>query len=1005
MLKLVRIKKDYTVADTTVHALKGVDLEFRRSEFVSILGPSGCGKTTLLNIIGGLDHYTSGDLIIRGKSTKSYTDGDWDAYRNHRIGFIFQSYNLIPHQTVLSNVELALTIAGLSAAERKKRAKEALVRVGLKDHLDKHPNQLSGGQMQRVAIARALVNDPEILLADEPTGALDTKTSVQIMELIKEIAGERLVIMVTHNPELAYQYSTRIVRLLDGNVVEDSNPYDSKMEREELSARFAKKGYSQKQIDDYFVRKSRDEEGKSNRTNMSFSTSLALSAKNLWSKKGRTGVTAVAGSIGIIGVCLVLAISSGVHSYIDTMENDMLSGYPVSVTQSAVDYASLMTMGMETRPDIAQLDDKVYVDSLLGTLGKYISTATKTNTITPEYVQYLENMPKEYYRVIQYDYGFALVNNLFTDFKVTSSRVNKNPDSLEYANGGNMSVGAIRSAYASVLSQVEEYATWSSMISSVSTFTEVPDNPDYILSQYDVLAVDEGGKVVTGGISSETVKSLLADKQTLVMVLSDGRIDDLTLGQYGYLTEDEFLDYAFKGVGVDGYENITLKGENGLPYSTFVGDEGKKFVYYPNDTVYTDLGRSKQFNSTMFLTQLMASDLSEAQKMRAFMVMAQYADTLDVENPESFVNTYFADAGGFDDASRALLCTMIRNSVAASSYVANPYSGGYSYTAGGVTSRLPAFDENEGLELGVKVILQKKEDVSYGCLSSGFYYTNAFTKYILETEKDSAIVQALREDGNEITQVPYSFTYAYWADGEYIAATGSDGVSSSSSSLVGAYMNAMNGTSEKIGPSLFGGSDLPSSIYIYPVDFNTKDGVTDYMDEWNTMCERGDTYAGLKLDESRQITYTDSVGLIIGMVNTMIDIVTYGLIAFTSISLVVSSVMIGVITYVSVVERTKEIGVLRSLGARKKDVRNLFNAETFIIGLLAGLFGVGLTYLFSIPINLIIGSLSGIYTIASLPLWQGGIMVCISFLLTMIAGVVPANAAARKDPVIALRTE
>ena len=428
MLKLVNIKKDYIVADSTVHALRGVSLEFRRNEFVSVLGPSGCGKTTLLNIIGGLDHYTDGDLIIREKSTKSYKDGDWDSYRNHRIGFVFQSYNLIPHQTILGNVELALTIGGMSASERKKKAAQALKRVGLGSQLKKYPNQLSGGQMQRVAIARALVNDPEILLADEPTGALDTHTSVQIMELIKEVARDKLVIMVTHNPDLAMQYSTRIVRLLDGRVVEDSNPYNAAQERAAMAGRLRAAGYSEKQIGQYLAAKSRDAAGKERKTNMSFATSLALSAKNLWSKKGRTAVTAYAGSIGIIGVCLVLALSAGIRGYIVSMQDDMLSGNPIAIRETGYNIDALTDAmnELDGKETVEHADDGlVYIDSYvksLAEMGQDMASMLVNNNITAEYVDYVRSMPEEYYAAMTVDYGIDVLHSIYTDFTYTDEQ-------------------------------------------------------------------------------------------------------------------------------------------------------------------------------------------------------------------------------------------------------------------------------------------------------------------------------------------------------------------------------------------------------------------------------------------------------------------------------------------------------------------------------------------------------------------------------------------------------
>ncbi|MDE7329741.1 MAG: ABC transporter ATP-binding protein, partial [Clostridia bacterium] len=525
MLELKDIKKDYKVAGGVVQALKGVSIKFRKNEFVSILGASGCGKTTLLNIIGGLDQYTSGDLIIEGKSTKEYGDGDWDTYRNHSIGFIFQSYHLIPHQTILQNVELALLIAGVDKEERRRRAVEALEKVGLGDKLHVRPNQLSGGQAQRVAIARALINDPEIVLADEPTGALDSKTSVQIMELLKEISKDRLVIMVTHNPELADEYSTRIIRLLDGEVTADSMPYDGEEEQASDMGGGAEE-----------VKKTN--KGKKKKTSMSPLMAFSLSLKNLLSKRKRTAMVSVAGSIGIIGVSMVLAISSGVQSYIASMENDMLSGFPLSVTESSVDYAALMDVAASagTKPDITRLEDKVYIDSLIETL-MGMGDVMKTNVITPAYIDYVEKMPSTYYNALQYDYGFEPAHNIYTNFRLDGEDA-----------GEEVSVTGIRTMYTAVLGEVgkkdgnEKYTQFSQIIPSVTTFEEMPDNYGYILSQYDILAtnIDKTQSELT----ESEFKELFESRDSIIMVVNDNATSDLVLGQFGYFTQEEFLAFA-----------------------------------------------------------------------------------------------------------------------------------------------------------------------------------------------------------------------------------------------------------------------------------------------------------------------------------------------------------------------------------------------------------------------------------------------------------------------------
>ncbi len=874
MLQLKDIKKDYKTAGTVVHALKGVSLEFRRNEFVSVLGASGCGKTTLLNIIGGLDHYTSGDLVIRGVSTKHYTDRDWDVYRNHRIGFVFQSYNLIPHQTVLGNVELALTISGCSKAERRKRAEEALKRVGLGEQMNKLPNQLSGGQMQRVAIARALVNNPEILLADEPTGALDSTTSVQIMDLIREIAGERLVIMVTHNPELAEKYSTRIVRLQDGLVVSDSNPYDSTAERKELEKKLKEKGITPAQVRAW--KKKKEENGReAEKAAMSVGTSLGLSARNLRAKKGRTVITSVAGSIGIISVCLVLALSNGFQSYIRKTEEDMLSYYPLQVTETSLDLTSVMS-GMASsgeRPDLSELDNKVYVNSFLTRIAKGM---TVTNDISQAYLDYIESMDESLWYAIQYDYGETLSDNLFTGV-VTGTEAENSVTRY-------MSLNTLKEFYIQELNTyASEYAELAYLVDYLgAVVNKMPGTADfsderyaeYISSQYDVIA----GEFPDG-------------ENEAVLVIGGGNdATDLLLAQLGLLEEYKFLSLFEQGEN-DSDEYMTIDFDDIV---------GKQYTLFFNDSVYS-------------------------------------------END----------------------------------------SGLYPFTYNGEKTSLSA--GGDGIEITVSGILRLKDGLSYGCLSNGLNLTEKTVESYIAGNMQSKIVQWMTDPQNAIS---YGDMVIYRSPAEYLndyyyhyqdEATG-----------LGGYLT----TDQSRAVRAVGGDNMPNSISIYPTDFETKEQILAYLDAWNESHE-----------ENEQVVYTDTVGTMMSLVQTMLNAVTYVLVAFTAISLVVSSVMIGIITYVSVVERTKEIGVLRSLGARKRDIRTLFNAETFLIGLFAGAIGVGGTYLLSVPINLLLGHLTGISTLAALPVWQGLVMMCVSIALTLISGLVPAQAAAKKDPVIALRTE
>lgn len=884
MLQLIKITKDYKVADGYVHALKGIDITFRDNEFVSVLGPSGCGKTTLLNIIGGLDHYTDGDLFIEGISTKKFNDRDWDTYRNHRIGFIFQSYNLIPHQSILENVELALTIAGIGKEERIKRAKDALDKVGLKDQYHKKPNQLSGGQCQRVAIARALVNEPEILLADEPTGALDTKTSVQIMELIKDIAKERLVIMVTHNPELAEKYSTRIVRLLDGNIISDSNPY---------------------QIQEIVeIKKSENEKN----SKLSFWTAFRLSARNLRSKFKRTLMVCIAGSIGIVGVASVLSVSTGVQNYIHDMEDDMLSGNPITIDEETMNLSAMLSgASMFEKTDALQhavSDGKINVDSLVEYLisrSDAMNSFMVNNNITEEYVQFVSQMPEEYYSAMATYFGIDVTNNFYTD--------------VHFANNltQTMSLSAIKQVYTSMLEKTD-YAEYASLITSLSdTFIQSPGNEEFILSQYDIISDPNTSKIAQEA------------NEIMIVVDDESSLTDLLLTQLGYYTQEEFFNIIYKASGSDLYDPSLDKDQ--FDYDELLG---KKFTYYPNDTVY------------------------EKNEM-----------------PLAATNPF--DYNAYEDSSW-----------------------------------------NNGLTFTITAILRPKENISYGCLQSGLYYTPSLTKKILTDSLSSEIVTYLIENEKEGfnsmnyngTDIGITYKYSYFFEGtQYDNVTGYVGTMSQLNFLMGTATGQTMPSYYTLSLREVGGINSPSSIRIYPKDFTYKDEVTNYLSTWNS---DEDLLVGDKLltaDERDEIIYTDNLSIIISMINNMISIVTSALVAFTALSLVVSTVMIAIITYVSVIERVKEIGVIRSLGGRKKDVARLFNAETFIIGGIAGIIGIAVTYLISLIINLIVGSLSGIYTLATLPIHIALIMIVISILLTSISGLIPASLAAKKDPVDALRSE
>lgn len=881
MLKLKNVNKIYIMPNFEVRALDQFSVTFRQNEFVSVLGPSGSGKTTLLNIVGGLDQYTSGDLMINGKSTKTFKEREWDVYRNHRVGFVFQSYNLIPHQTVLSNVELALTIAGLNKEERVKKAKLALDRVGLHDQYYKKPNQLSGGQSQRVAIARALVNDPEILLADEPTGALDTKTSTQILDLIKEIASDRLVIMVTHNAVLAEKYSTRIINLLDGKLINDSNPItEEELKKKEEPFRTTKK-----------------EQAK-----MTWWTTFKLSLQNLFSKAKRTILTSIASSIGIIGISLVLSLSYGVKSYIHNMQEDMLSGNPITVESNTLDLDKMMdSMGRTEQVKFVKDEGLVNVRKLIEQLAKRASDTQSMfieNNITAEYIDYVNGLPPEDVAAIIYDYELDLKPNLYFDFSETADG---DPTS--------MSLTTIINIYTSILKESEGTRSFANMISNFTNIAKkAPESEEYILSQYDILA----GRYAT-------------EKDEVMLVLSDDRsLTDLLLAQLGYYSQEEFLNLIYKEIDDPDYNpNLAIKEQ--FSYQDLMD---KTFMWYANDSIYK-------------LPPVMLQDNAK--------------------------------------------------------FIYEPYAENITNTDGAV-------------ELKIVGILEPNENIMYGSLRSGFYYTEQLSQHILENSEQSLIVQEMTNANlSSYTNIPSEegkmnaviFFYDYTFRGVTKTVPGFVGNVSMLSNLLGTIGSSSGGGPEEL-PMIYaltkrdlGGETLPSKISIYPIDLEHKDNVIQYLNAWND--QEG-------LDDEDGITLTDPLSIIFAMINNMINVITIALIGFTTLALLVSSVMIAIITYVSVVERVKEIGVIRSLGGRKRDVSNLFVAETVIIGFTSGLVAVMFTYFASFIINLIVRPEIG-FNIAIFPIHYAIIMLGISILLTLISGLIPSRSAAKKDPVVALRTE
>lgn len=823
MLELKKITKIYQTGEFKQKALDNITVNFRNNEFVSILGPSGSGKTTLLNIIGGLDNYSTGDLIINEMSTKKFKDSDWDTFRNHRVGFVFQNYNLITHQTILSNVELALTLSGVNKEERQKKAIEALTKVGLKNHINKKPNQLSGGQMQRVAIARALVNDPKILLADEPTGALDTDTSKEIMQLLKEISTNKLVIMVTHNQELASVYSTRIISIKDGKITNDTDKYDGKKNTKQ----------------DEEIRKL-----KTKKTSMSFKTALGLSLNNLLTKKGRTILTAFAGSIGIIGISLILSLSTGVNNYITRVQEDTLTSYPLTIEQATADMSSMILEFSNQKNREEHTDNKIHSNNIMTTLVETMASEIKTNNLQ-EFKEYLETNPdnlSDYINDIKYTYDLDL--QIYS--KDTTNITKLNPSTVFSSFG---------------FTNQESMLTQSSstMISNkINVFSELSNNKTLIESTYDVL-----------------IGRLPESKEEVVLIVDNyGEISDYTLYAIGLKDQQELTDMTLK----------IMKGEK---------------LDTPQETTYT------------------------------------YDEIINTEFKLILSTDYYQKQGN--------------------NWIDKSTDNEY----------MKSVIDN-GLTLKIVGII-KPNDESTIQTSGEIGYTEDLTEYVITKTRDSEIAK------------------------EQINNTQKNIITNTNFTQLNTYDSALKN---------LGIVDLenPSSINIYPKDFKSKDKIIEVIDNYNDIQENNSNSESV-------ISYTDYVGILMSSITTIVDVISYVLIAFVSISLIVSSIMIGVITYISVLERTKEIGILRAIGARKKDISRVFNAETFIVGLIAGLLGIGITLLLNIPINIIIESLSGIKHVATLPLVGAIVLVLISVLLTVIAGLIPSRYASKKDPVVALRSE
>ena len=865
MLELKQITKAYVMGDTKVQALQGVDIAFRKCEFAAILGPSGCGKTTLLNIIGGLDQYTQGDLVINGRSTKSYKDHDWDTYRNHSVGFVFQTYNLIPHQTVLKNVELALTLSGVSKSDRRRRAKEALERVGLGDQLKKKPNQMSGGQMQRVAIARALVNDPDILLADEPTGALDSETSVQVMEILKDISKEKLVIMVTHNPELADAYATRIVKLLDGKVVSDSDPYTGEMQEHKQT-------------------------GKQKKPSMSFMTALSLSLNNLMTKKGRTILTAFAGSIGIIGIALILALSSGVNAYIERVERDTLSSYPLMIEKQTVDMTGVMAaMAGAAEGSGEHEDGRVYSGQMMTRFMSGLMSEVKENDLRglKAYLEKEETGLDQYVSGVRYEYATPLlVYRILEDGRPMQVNPSTTFDAAGF--GDMMQMSASSDIMSSSMRQMD-------------AFQPLIDNDEMLKSQYDVLA----GRFPK------------AYDEVVVIVNSRNEISDFTLYSLGLRDQGE----------IEGMMARLLQGETVDPVAmSFSYDEIMDLEFYLMSNTAFYQKKDGQWQDMRTDDAFVLQQIEKAPKIRVVGILRPAEDA-----------------------------------------VATSVSGGIGYRPELMHYLLDQVNESEIVQ---EQMANRDTDIFTGL---------AFAGNDAQTAMTYADVQAM-----VATLPPEQQAFVANMSEEELMKMAQRYAPPTSDATLDGNLKLLGVSSE----------DDPVCIYIYPRDFESKEKIVALIDEYNA-----------SVGENEQIRYTDYVGLMMSSVTTIVNAISYILIAFVAISLVVSSIMIGIITYISVLERTKEIGILRAIGASKKDISRVFNAETLIVGFAAGAIGIGSTLLLVQLVNTIVYSLTSIRNAAGLPINAALILVGISMLLTFIAGLIPSRLAAKKDPVVALRTE
>ena len=1001
MLELKGIRKEYPAGDGKVEALKGIDLQFRKSEFVSILGPSGCGKTTMLNIIGGLDGYTEGDLIINGTSTKEYKDRDWDSYRNHSVGFVFQSYNLIPHQTVLQNVEIALTLSGVSKAERKERAKKALEEVGLGDQLYKKPNAMSGGQMQRVAIARALVNNPDIILADEPTGALDTETSVQVMEILKNISKDRLIVMVTHNPELAEQYSSRIIRMLDGKITGDSQPLtDEEIKRERELCE--KEKVSSKKV---------------KKPSMSFATSFMLSLKNLFTKKGRTTLTAFAGSIGIIGIALILAVSTGMTTYIDTVQENTLSSYPLTLEATTVELSTLMETFMNLTSEEKSHDtEAVYKKSALYDMMNALNNLEQQENDLKSFKEFLETeMAKEDSKLSEAINGIGYAYNL--DMQIYTKNVDgaiipSNTEEILHE----LILKYMNIDMAAMQSSMESMGVMSSMSSSMNTMqvklwqeklTGNDGDPinDLLKEQYDVI-----------------YGSWPNSYDEIVLVVDENNeLDDITLYALGLLPEESIeslMDAAMNGTELDveetkwSYEEIcnmefkTVLNADCYAYDEATGlytdlretEAGLRYLYDNALTLkVTGIIRPNEVAGVTMLTgnigytKMLTEYLIEKAEGTA-VIEAQLA------NPTKDVLTglpFDSSTGSLSDAEKEKAfreyIASLSDSEKAATYIAIKSIPSNELVQQQVDAVLGTMTREQ---IEAQMAQAMGEQMSVNAEEIAAYLAN-----MTDEELKELIATAITEQVKAQYAAEVAGQMAAMTPEQLVGALTMEMETYKTEECAAYYDEVLVFSESTYEDNLLamGYIDMesPAAINIYASSFENKDIITDAIADYNK-----------NVEDIKQIKYTDYVGIMMSSITTIIDAITYVLIAFVAISLVVSSIMIGVITLISVQERTKEIGILRAIGASKKNVSRMFNAETMIVGFSAGLLGVVVTYILCIPINMILHEVTGIGNLsAMLPVPAAAILVGISVILTLISGIIPSRSAAKKDPVVALRTE